>query len=90
MIRRPVLSTADLDAEVATALPLRETMSCQFACVNVTNVIGECRHDQLTGERPGDAVPRLGPDAVIPIRRRLCCSGAAAVLSSDPQSTPER
>ncbi|CUR58349.1 conserved hypothetical protein [metagenome] len=40
MIRRPVLSTADLDAEVATALPLRETMSCQFACVNVTNVIG--------------------------------------------------
>jgi len=40
MIRRPVLSAADLDAEVATALPLRETMSCQFACVNVTNVIG--------------------------------------------------
>jgi hypothetical protein len=40
MIRRPVLGTADLEAEVATALPLRETMSCQFACVNVANVIG--------------------------------------------------
>jgi hypothetical protein len=40
MIRRPVLSTADLEVEVATALPLRETMSCQFACVNVANVIG--------------------------------------------------
>lgn len=39
MNRRPVLSTADLDAEVATALPQRETM-CQFACVNVANVIG--------------------------------------------------
>ena len=25
---------------MATALPLRETMSCQFACVNVANVIG--------------------------------------------------
>lgn len=40
MIGRPVLSAADLDAEVATALPLRETMTCQFACVNVANVIG--------------------------------------------------
>ena len=40
MIRRPVLSAADHDAEVATALPLRETMSCQFACINVANVIG--------------------------------------------------
>lgn len=40
MIRRPVLGTTDLEAEVATALPLRETMSCQFACVNVANVIG--------------------------------------------------
>lgn len=40
MNRRPVLSTADLDAEAATALPPRETMSCQFACVNVANVVG--------------------------------------------------
>ncbi len=40
MIRRPVLGTTDLEAEVAMALPLRETMSCQFACVNVANVIG--------------------------------------------------
>lgn len=40
MNRRPVLSTAELDAEAATALPLRETMSCQFACVNVANVVG--------------------------------------------------
>ena len=36
----PVVTTADLDAEVATPLPRRETLSCQFACVNVANVIG--------------------------------------------------
>ncbi|MCW2736977.1 hypothetical protein [Nocardioides sp.] len=40
MLRRPALTAADLDAEVAVALPTRETMSCQFACVNVANVIG--------------------------------------------------
>jgi hypothetical protein len=40
MFRRPVVTTADLDAEVAVALPRRETLSCQFACVNVANVIG--------------------------------------------------
>lgn len=40
MLRRPALTTADLDTEVAVPLPLRETMSCQFACVNVANVIG--------------------------------------------------
>lgn len=40
MLRRPALTATDLDAEVAVALPLRETMSCQFACVNVANVIG--------------------------------------------------
>jgi hypothetical protein len=37
---RPLVTTADLDAEVAVALPRRETLSCQFACVNVANVIG--------------------------------------------------
>jgi hypothetical protein len=40
MFRRPAVTTADLDAEVAVALPRRETLSCQFACVNVANVIG--------------------------------------------------
>lgn len=37
---RPAVTTVDLDAEVAMALPRRETLSCQFACVNVANVIG--------------------------------------------------
>jgi hypothetical protein len=40
MIRRPDLTTADLDAETAVALPRKETLSCQFACVNVANVVG--------------------------------------------------
>ncbi len=40
MIRRPVLTIADLDDEAASALPRRETMSCQVACVNVANVVG--------------------------------------------------
>jgi hypothetical protein len=40
MVRRPALTVADLDAEVAVALPIRETLSCQFACVNVVNVVG--------------------------------------------------
>lgn len=40
MPRRPALTAADLEAEVGLPLPLRETMSCQFACVNVANVIG--------------------------------------------------
>ena len=40
MNRRPALTTADLDAEAAVPLPRRETLSCQFACVNVANVIG--------------------------------------------------
>jgi hypothetical protein len=40
MIRRPDLVMAELDAETATALPRRETLSCQFACVNVTNIVG--------------------------------------------------
>ena len=32
---RPEVSTADLDAQMAVALPRRETLSCYFACVNV-------------------------------------------------------
>jgi hypothetical protein len=40
MVRRPEIVMADLDAETATPLPRRETLSCQFACVNVTNVVG--------------------------------------------------
>jgi hypothetical protein len=37
---RPAVTAADLDCEVAVALPRRETLSCQFACVNVANVVG--------------------------------------------------
>jgi len=37
---RPEMALAELDAEAAVALPRRETLSCQFACVNVTNVVG--------------------------------------------------
>ena len=37
---RPEIAMADLDAETATPLPRRETLSCQFTCVNVTNVVG--------------------------------------------------
>lgn len=40
MPRQPAITAADLDAQVAVALPRRETLSCQFACVNVANVIG--------------------------------------------------
>ena len=37
---RPEVTLADLDAQTAVALPRRETLSCQFACVNVANVVG--------------------------------------------------
>lgn len=37
---RPVIGLAELDVQVAVPLPRRETLSCQFACVNVTNVVG--------------------------------------------------
>ena len=37
---RPEMAFAELDAQTAVPLPRRETMSCHFACVNVTNVIG--------------------------------------------------
>ena len=40
MVRRTEIAMAQLDAETATPLPRRETLSCQFACVNVTNVVG--------------------------------------------------
>lgn len=40
MIRRPQVTAADLDAQVAVPLPRRETMTCYFACVNVANVVG--------------------------------------------------
>jgi hypothetical protein len=36
---RPEMAIAELDAQVAVPLPRRETL-CQFACVNVSNVIG--------------------------------------------------
>ena len=31
---------AELDAETATPLPRRETLTCYIGCVNVTNVVG--------------------------------------------------
>ena len=37
---RPEIVLADLDAETATPLPRRETLSCYVGCVNVTNVVG--------------------------------------------------
>lgn len=37
---RPEISPSDLDTQTAVALPRRETLSCQFACINVTNVVG--------------------------------------------------
>ena len=40
MLRPPEIPWADLAAEAAVALPRRETLSCQFACINVTNVVG--------------------------------------------------
>ncbi len=40
MSRRPEIAVRELDAETAVALPRRETLSCQFACVNVTNIVG--------------------------------------------------
>ena len=40
MLHRPEIALSELDAEAAVALPRRETLSCQFACINVTNVVG--------------------------------------------------
>ena len=37
---RPVVTIAELEAQTAVPLPRRETLSCQFACVNVSPVIG--------------------------------------------------
>nr|WP_300048054.1 hypothetical protein [uncultured Nocardioides sp.] len=37
---RPQLAMAELEAETATPLPRRETLSCYVGCVNVTNVVG--------------------------------------------------
>lgn len=37
---RPQMTIDELEAQAAVPLPRRETLSCQFACVNVNNVIG--------------------------------------------------
>jgi hypothetical protein len=37
---RPELAMADLEAETATPLPRRETLTCYVGCVNVTNIVG--------------------------------------------------
>jgi len=36
----PEMTIAELDAQAAVPLPRRETLSCHFACVNVSPVIG--------------------------------------------------
>jgi hypothetical protein len=36
----PEMRQEDLDAATAQLLPERETLSCYFGCVNVTNVVG--------------------------------------------------
>ena len=36
----PEMTVAELDAQAAVPLPRRETLSCHFACVNVSPVIG--------------------------------------------------
>lgn len=37
---RPGMTLAELDEQLAVPLPRRETLSCQFGCVNVSNVVG--------------------------------------------------
>jgi hypothetical protein len=37
---RPDVTLAELEAQAAVPLPRRETLSCHFACVNVSPVIG--------------------------------------------------
>lgn len=37
---RPEMTIAELDEQAAVPLPQRETLSCHFACVNVSPVIG--------------------------------------------------
>ena len=37
---RPEMTLAELETQAAVPLPRRETLSCQFACVNVSNVVG--------------------------------------------------
>ena len=93
---RPEVSTADLDAQMAVALPRRETLSCQFACVNVVNVVGvnlaiSVNAATINSQANALAMQYLagGPDALTETRRRVCCSGAPAVLRSNSQSTPE-
>jgi hypothetical protein len=34
------MTLAELDEQLAMPLPRRETLSCQFGCVNVSNVVG--------------------------------------------------
>ena len=40
MSRQVVIVTDELTTESAVLLPSRDTLSCQYGCVNVTNVIG--------------------------------------------------
>ena len=67
---RPELAMADLDAETATPLPRRETLSCQFALRQRHQRRGrqprprrQRGHDRFPGQCTGVAVPRLGADA---------------------------
>jgi hypothetical protein len=40
MPRPPVIAPDQLASESATLLPGRETLSCQYGCVNVSTVVG--------------------------------------------------
>ena len=37
---RPEMTIDELEAQAAVPLPRRETLSCHFACVNVSPVVG--------------------------------------------------
>jgi hypothetical protein len=40
MSRSPVITPDEIASESATLLPSRETLSCQYGCVNVNTVVG--------------------------------------------------
>ena len=40
MSRPPVIAPDEIASESATLLPRRETLSCQYGCVNVNTVVG--------------------------------------------------
>ena len=94
---RPEMALAELDAQTAVPLPRRETLSCQFACVNVSNVIGvnlaiavNAATINSQANALAAAVPRLGPSALTPTRRGCVALAHPPPPSPPHQSTPER